>query len=80
MDLQVELLVHLDSRLKCFERFGVHLVLLVGNSKLVPREDVLCSQLLFKCAILAILLILVQRVLEDVGALIDLIGGLAYQL
>ena len=66
MNLQVQLLVHLNGRLKGLERLRVHLVLLVRDGQLVPGEDILGTQLLFQSAIVATLLIFVERVAKDV--------------
>lgn len=66
VNLQVQLLVHLDGRLEGLERLRVHLVLLVRDGQLVPGEDILGAQLLLQSAIVATLLILVERIPKDV--------------
>ena len=57
VNLEVQFLIDLNSRLKSFERLRVHLVLLICDRKLVPGEDVLCAQLFLQDTVRAAILV-----------------------
>ncbi len=69
-------MVNLNCCLKSFERLGVHLVLLISDGQLVPREDVLGAKLLFDRAVCAGLFF--NCIFEDLRANIYLVGCLVY--